>query len=179
MKNYIPGSFLLLTTILLSTASFAAETQCKNMKACAVWAMDKTSVKYDLGTFEKRSLKIEKDFLLSEGDPDFIFTFLLLQNSYSRIKREDGVYQVIQIRELKNYQFPLLKEDAIPNSLDFYSVEFTFSNKNKVKNAMQILKKYISKEGRLLEAADSLKVLVTDSAIQLQALRAIAHELNK
>lgn len=178
MKNYILSTFFILTA-LISQSLFSADMPCKNLKACADWATDKTSVKYELGNLEKRSLKFEKNFLLSEGDPDFLFNFLLLQNNYARVKREDGIFQVIQSREIKNFHFPQVKEDAIPSTLDFYSVEFSFSSKIKVQNAMQVFKKYISKEGRLLEVSDSLKVLVTDSGIQLQALRAIAHELNK
>lgn len=178
MKNYILG-FIVLNISLFGAPIFCADLTCKNLKVCAEWAADKTPAKYDLGNLDKRNIKIEKDFLLSEGDPDFVFSFLLLQNNLARVKREDGVYQIIQLRELKNFQFPVVKEDVIPSTLDYYSVEFTFSSKGKVKNAMQILKKYISKEGRLLEVADSLKVMVTDNAIQLQALRSIAHELNK
>ena len=173
MKNYTMCIFFLATT------AFSADMTCKNLRVCADWASEKTSAKYDLGTLEKRSIKFEKNFILTEGDPDFLFNFLLLQNNLARVKREDGVYQIIQNRELKNFQFTLVKEEAIPNTLDFYSVEFTFSNKTKVQNAMQVFKKYISKEGRLLEVSDSLKVVVTDSGIQLQALRSIAHELNK
>lgn len=176
MKNYTI-SFILTT--LISQPILSADMTCKNLKVCADWASEKTSAKYDLGNLDRRSIKLEKNFSLSEGDPDFLFNFLLLQNNFARVKREDGVYQIIQNRELKNFQFTLVKEEVIPNTLDFYSVEFAFSNKAKVQNAMQVFKKYISKEGRLLEVSDSPKLLVTDSGIQLQALRSIAHELNK
>jgi hypothetical protein len=176
MKNYTK-SFII--GICIALPAFSAELTCKDLKSCAAWASDKSAAKYDLGTLERRSIKIEKNFLISEGDPDFIFNFLLLQNNLARVKREDGIFQIVQLRELKNFHFPLVKEEAIPNTLDFYSVEFIFSNKSKVQNAMQVFKKYISKEGRLLEVSDANKVLVTDLGVQLQSLRSIAHELNK
>ncbi len=178
MKNYTL-SFLILVSIIYSSLNHAADLTCKDLKTCAAWASEQTSVKYDLGTLEKRSLKFDKNFLLLEGDPDFLFNFLLTSNDLARIKRDGGIFQIVQNWELKNYQFPIVKMEEIPNSLDFYTVEFTFSSKNKVKNAMLVFKKYLSKEGRLLEVADSPKILVTEIGIQLQALRSIAIEINK
>jgi hypothetical protein len=174
MRNYT-----LIFLFIFNSSFLHAEELCKNLKSCADWAQDKTSAKYDLGTMAKRSLKLEKNFDLTEGDPDFLFNFLLLNSELARVKRENGIYQIVQLRELKNYQFPLIKEEETPNALDFYSVELSFSNKNKVKNAMQVLKKYISKEGRILEVADSNKILVSDLGFHLQALRLMAKELNK
>lgn len=174
MKN-----LLLLLLVSTTFATFAAEESCTNLKTCAAWAMDKTSAKYELGTLEKRSIKPNKDFILSEGDPDFLFHFLLIENGLARIKRDNGNFQIIQTRDIKNFQFPLVKSEEIPNTLDIYSVEFSFLNKKMVKNAMQIFKKYISKEGRLLEVAEASKIVATDVGIQLQALRSIAKELNK
>jgi hypothetical protein len=178
MKNYTL-SLILILVLVYSVPAFCAEAVCKNLKSCAEWATSKTSVQYDLGSLDKRSLKLEKDFVITEGDPDFIFNFLLLNSDLARVKRDNGTFQIVQTRELKNFHFSLIKEEEIPNTLDFYSVEFSFSNKAKVKNAMQVLKKYISKEGRMLEVADATKIMVTDIGIQLQALRSIAHELNK
>jgi hypothetical protein len=178
MKNYTVSIFLILNTIFALSA-YCAEDICKNLKSCTEWVTDKTSAKYELGSLEKRSFNIEKGFTLTEGDPDFVFNFLLISNDLARVRRENGVFQIIQNRELKNFQFSLVKEDEIPNTLDYYSVEFSFSNKNKVKNAMQVFKKYLSKEGRLLEVSSATKILVTDIGVQLQALRSVAKELNK
>ena len=160
-------------------SAFAVEDICNNLKSCANWASDKTSAKYELGNLEKRTIKPNKDFLLTEGDPDFLFNFLLIENGLARVKRDNGAFQIILTKDLKNFQFPQVKIEEIPSTLDFYSVEFSFANKKIVKNAMQIFKKYLSKEGRLLEVADTPKILVTDIGIQLQALRAMAKELNK
>ncbi len=174
MKN-----FLIVISFGFSLTLYGAEEQCNTLKDCAKWAMDKTSAKYELGNLGKRSIKLNKDFLLSGGDPDFIFSFLLIQNDFYRVKRENGAYQIILARDLKNFQFPQIIESEIPATFDFYSVEFSFANKVIVKNAMQVFKKYISKEGRLLEVANASKIIVTESGIVLQSLRAMAKELNK
>jgi hypothetical protein len=178
MKNY---TFIFLGAIfaIVSLPAIGAEDICNNLKSCAAWASDKTSAQYELGTLEKRTLKSNKDFLLTEGNPDFLFNFPLLENGFARVKRENGAYQIIQTKELKNFQFSLVKIEEIPSTLDFYSVEFSFSNKSVVKNAMQVFKKYISKEGRLLEVSNANKILATDIGIHLQLLRSIAKELNK
>ena len=101
MKNYTLISIFALTG-LLSMPTFCAESSCKNLKACAEWATYRTAVKYDLGSLDRRSMKVEKEFTLDEGDADFNFSFVLLQNNMARIKSENGGFQVIQLRELKN-----------------------------------------------------------------------------
>ena len=179
MKSYALAIF---ATVLVgySLPIFSGEpSPCKTLKSCADWASDKTSAKYELGKLEKRGVKLEKDFDLSEGDPDFLFAFILAQNDLVRVKRENGSYQVIPIRELKDFHFPLVKEEEILNSFDYYSIEFTFSSKEKVKNAMRIFKKYLTKNGKLLEVTDATKILVTDLGIQLQGFKSMAKELSK
>lgn len=68
---------LLIFILLPMSLNLAAEDSCKILKTCSEWASSKTGVKYDLGKLDRRSLKLEKDFNFNEGDPDFIFNFLL------------------------------------------------------------------------------------------------------
>jgi hypothetical protein len=165
---------------LLSVHAFAGDNfNCKTVKACSDWATDRTSVKYELGKFEKRSLNVDKDFSFTEGDPDFIFNYILQSNEMLRLKRESSTYQIISMRDMKDFQFPLVKAEEIPATLDFYSTEFTLSNKEKVKNAQIMIKKFISKNGRVLEVADAPKLQVIDTGISLNAIKLIITELNK
>lgn len=164
---------------LMMSFNLPAADSCKNLKSCAEWASGRTGAKYDLGKFEKRSLNLEKDFSFSEGDADFIFNFILQSNDLLRLKRDNGNYQVIAMREMKEFQFPTVKAEEIPASLDYYSTEFALSNKEKVKNAQIIIKKFLSKNGKVLEVADSPKLQVIDMGINLNAVKLIIAELNK
>jgi hypothetical protein len=155
-----------------------AEYSCKNLQTCTDWVSNKTGVKYDLQKLDKRTLKLEKDFNFNEGDPDFIYNYILQSNDLVRIKRENG-FQVIVMRELKEFQFPNVNIAEIPNNLDFYSAEFPLSNKEKVRNALLIIKKFISKNGRVLEVANTPQVQVIDTGINLNAIKLIVNELNK
>lgn len=83
------------------------------------------------------------------------------------------------MKALKDFQFPNVKVEEIPSSLDFYSAEFSLSNKDKVKNALLIIKKFLSKNGRVLEVADSPRIQVIDTGIHLNAIKLIINELNK
>lgn len=169
---------LLIFLLLAMGLNLYAQDSCKLVKDCSEWATNKTGVKYDLGKMDKRSIKFEKDFSLNEGDPDFVFNFLLQSSDLIRIKRESG-YQIMAMRDLKEFQFPSVKADQIPSSLDFFNVEFSFSNKEKVKNAQTIVKKFLSKNGKVLEIADSPKLSVIDTGINLNAIKLIVNELNK
>lgn len=170
--------FLILCAIIFSHQALAAE-QCKTLKLCSEWATAKTGAKYDLGKFDRRSMKFDKDFSLSEGEPDLLFNFLLQSNDLARIKRESGIYQIIQMKELKDFQFPIVKTEEIPSTLDFYSAEFLLGSNDKVKNAIVIIKKYLSKNGRVLEVADVSKIQIIETGIQLNMMKAIIAELNK
>lgn len=169
----------LLVLLLLSMNSklFAADS-CKTLRTCSEWATSKTGVKYELGNQDRRNLKIEKDFNKEEGDADLIFNFILQSNSLVRIKRESG-FQIIQMKDLKDFQFTPVKAEEIPQSLDFYSAEFPLSNKEKVKNALIVIKKYLSKNGRALEVADVPKIQVMDTGVHLILVRSIIGEINK
>lgn len=170
--------FWAIFLILNGNAVMAEEVNCKNLKLCAEWATAKTGARYNLGKFEKRSLTIEKGLDLSEGDPDTIFSFILNQNEFTRIKRDDGSYEVIALRDLKLYHFPSVKLDDWQPNLDYYSFEINLKNKERVKNAMLILKKYISKNGKVLEVTDSSKIMLIDTGIQLVMLKDLIYLLD-
>jgi hypothetical protein len=176
MKQIFMSSLFIF---LLSMSAFASEDNCKTLKSCSDWASGKTGAKYDLGKWEKRSLKQEKDLTINEGDSDFVFNFILQSNDLLRLKRENGAYQIIAIRDMKDYQFPAVKLEEIPASLDFYTAEFLLSNKEKVTNAKLILKKLLSKNGRMLEIADSNKLQIVDNGFHLNTIKLMISELNK
>jgi type II secretory pathway component GspD/PulD (secretin) len=171
---------IFLIFVCVSFCIFADESPfCKDLKTCAEWAASKTGLQYTLGNLGKRSIKLDKGFNLSEGDPDFIFSYILVQNDFARVKKDNGSYEVVAIRELKDYQFPKPAGDEIIQNLDYYSFEIKFSNHEKVKNAMQILKKYLSKNGKILEIAGADKVVITDMGIQLFLLKHLANDINR
>lgn len=168
----------LIFILLLTSLNLFGDDSCKTLKSCSEWASNKTGVKYDLGKLDRRSLKLEKDFNQNEGDADFIFNYLLQSNDLVRIQRESG-FQVLPMKDLKDFQFPNVKIEAIPSTFDFYSAEFILSNKEKVKNALLIIKKFLSKNGRVLEVADSPRIQVIDTGIHLNAIKLIINEINK
>lgn len=170
--------FCFIVALIFSTV-IQAEENCKTLRACAEWATGKTGVKYDLGKLEKRSLRMEKDFNVNEGDADFLFNYILQTNDMVRLKRENAQYQVINSRDMKDFQFPALKPEEIPATLDFYTVDFPMTNKERVTNARIVLKKHIGKHGRMLEVSDSPKLQIVETGVQLNAIKVMINELNK
>lgn len=168
----------LILLLSFCSLSLKAAEQCKTLKDCSAWATLKTGMKYESSKFDRRSIKFEKDFSLSEGEPDLLFNFLLQSNDLIRIKGENS-YQIIQTKDLKDFQLPSLKTEEIPATFDFYSAEFALSNREKTKNALVIIKKFLSKNGRVLEVADTPKIQVIDMGIHLNSIKLIIAELNK
>jgi len=124
-------NLLFLSLVLASFTINAEVPSCKILKSCAEWATNKTGNTYILGKYEKRELKVERDFDLSVGDPDFLFNYLLLQSEYGRIKREGSTFEIVSLRDLKDYKFPFIKDEELKASLDFYTYEVQFSNKER------------------------------------------------
>lgn len=170
---------LFLVLSLLISSVVMAEDNCKTLKACTDWVSGKTGAKYELGKLEKRGLKVEKDFSLNNGDVDFLFNYILQSNDLIRLKRDSGSFQVINLREMKDFQFPSVKAEEVPASLDYFTVEFTLADKERVANARTILKKLLSKNGRVLEVSDAPKIQVVDTGFQLNAIKFMINELNK
>lgn len=163
-----------LTIFIVSTLNvLASAPDCKTLKSCATWASDKTGINYQLGNLEKRSLKLEKDFNLEEGNPDLLFSFILNQNEYIRIKRDPRHYDIIPQRELKNFTFPKIKFEQVLANSDYITMEFQFASKAQTKNIITILKKFISKNGNATEIPDENKVIITETGYQMIAIKSL------
>lgn len=143
------------------------------------WATLKTGVRYEPNKFEKRNLKLEKDFNFKQGNSDVVFNYILQSNELIRLKRENNLYQIIAMKDLKDFQLPLTKAEEVPGNLDFFSTEFILTDKESVKNALIIIKKLLSKNGKMFEVADGPKIQIIDTGIHLNAIRLIIGELNK
>lgn len=64
--------------------------------------------------------------------------------------------------------------------MDFFSVEFSLSDKERVRNSLLIIKKFLSKNGRVLEVANAPnKIHVIDMGINLNGIKLLINELEK
>jgi type II secretory pathway component GspD/PulD (secretin) len=173
-------NLLFLFIFIASSACYAevkAGDVCKNLKSCAEWAQKSTGVTYILSKNERKSLKIEKDFDLSEGAADIIFSYILFENDLTKLKRENGSYEIVSVRDVKNFTFPILKIEEVTANFDFYAIEFSFDSKIKLKNAAIIARKLISKNARVVESADGTKLFVTDTGGQLHFIKSILSQI--
>lgn len=179
MRGFMRNLFFLVVFIAsnVTYAQVKAGDVCKNLKSCADWAQKSTGATYILSKNERKSLKIDKEFDLSEGGADIIFSYILFENDLTKLKRENGSYEIVAIRDVKNFTFPILKiEEVVPN-FDFYAIEFSFDSKIKLKNAALIARKLISKNARVVESADGTKLFVTDTGGQLHFIKNVLSQI--
>ncbi len=168
---------LFLNTQMLDAIEL--ETVCKNLKQCVEWVSAKTSMKYKTGDLDRRSLKVEKELQTEGGDADFLFNYVLTQNDLFRVKIASDQYEILPMREFKGIHFQKPAKNDEISLLDFYTVEIEFQNKEKLKNATTILKKYLTKNGKIFEVAGANRLLVSDVGVQLYLIRLMANELNR
>jgi len=165
---------------MISVHAMALDSSiCKNLKSCAEWNQSKTGFIYDLGKLERRAMKVDKSLLLNDGNADLFFTYILLESDMTRIKRENGTFEIISLRDVKKYTFPFLKPEEARLNFDFYNMSFSFPSKEIAKNAAVLMKKYSSKHGRVYEATESNKVEVTDIGVVLGVFQQIAAAVSK
>lgn len=171
--------FITSVLCLLAFNIQAEESRCKTVKTCIQWVSSKTGATYNPTKMDGRSLKTEKDLDLDSGDADALFGYLLNQSEMARVKRDNGSYDIVNARDLKEITFPIVKAENLQGNFDFTAMEFSYSNEKKAKNAMLVLKKYISKFGRIVQSSDGSKIFVTDTGYSLIGLKEIAESLNR
>ena len=88
MKKVVTCSLFLMVFVHYSCL---AKDECKQLKTCADFVGLLTGTKYQLGNFEKRSLRLDKGLALTAGNADQLFSYILEQNNFFRIKTPEGL----------------------------------------------------------------------------------------
>lgn len=163
---------------IFSFNSFALG-ECKQLKTCAEYVGMQTSVKYDLGKFEKKSLKMEPQFKMTSANADQLFVYLLEQNNLFRVATTDGNYRILDRKEFQSYQFPKIDAQNLKFSFDFYTFEYAIKTTDLKSMLLTIAKKMISKNGRVLENVGENKITIVESGANIHRIIGVFTELDR
>ncbi len=174
MKN-----FKMITLLFFFSFSIIAKDECKQLKSCADYVTILTGSKYDLGKFEKKSLRVDQNLKLTNGNAEQLFVYILEQNNFFRVATSDGRFRILDKKEFQSIQFPKVISGQIQFTLDFFTFEYAIKNPPLKDMLISIAKKNISKNGRVLENAGDDIITLVDSGANLNKITGLLNELDK
>lgn len=152
--------------------------ECKQLKTCAEFVGLQTGVKYDLGKFEKKSLRQEPQFKMTSANADQLFVYLLEQNNLFRVATADGNYRILDRKEFQSFQFPRVQA-PVKFSFDFVTYEYEVKVTDLKSMLMVLAKKNLSKNGRVLENVGENKITIVDNGANINKLIGLFQEIDK
>jgi len=170
---------LFITFAFLFSFNSLALGECKQLKTCADYVALQTGVKYDLGKFEKKSLRVEQQFKMTSANADQLFVYLLEQNNLFRVATADGNYRILDRKEFQSFQFPKIDVQNLKFSFDFYTFEYSIKTEDSKSMLLMIAKKMISKNGRVLENVGENKITLVENGANLHRIIGVFNELDK
>lgn len=173
MKNTLFITF----AILFSFNSFALG-ECKLLKTCADYVALQTGAKYELGKFEKKSLRVEQQFKMTSANADQLFVYLLEQNNLFRVATADGNYRILDRKEFQSFQFPRVQL-PVKFSFDFVTFEYEVKVADLKSMLMVLAKKNLSKNGRVLENVGENKITIVDNGANVNKLIGLFQEIDR
>lgn len=171
-------SFILITFYFFSNEVLAKD-ECKQLKPCAEFVGLMTGSKYDLGKFEKKSLRTDPTIKMTNGNAEQIFVYILEQNNLFRVATTEGNYRVVDKKEFESFQFPKASGNNVRYTLDFVTYEYSVLVPELKAMLIAMAKKNISKNGRVLENVGDNKIILVDSGANINKLVGLFSELDK
>lgn len=159
--------FILL--LCFSLNALADET-CASIKSCTDWASSKTGIIYELEGHENVSLNFNT-LSINAGNPNFILNYLLHDSGYLRVKKNDKVYRILSFTSLQNENVQKMPNENMPVMLDFYARDILNFSKDNKESAQVIIKKYLSKNGRIAEVKDTGVITIIDDDLHIRIIQ--------
>lgn len=165
----------LITSFTLSAKS--VQKSCAELKDCVDEVSKMTGVKY-LYSGELKGKIVSSDNLeLTNENADSLFSSILNENGYTRIKQEENTYLILSARDIRYQATPIVKASydsvpSLPQNMDYYMMEYTLKN-NQTKISSEItgaLRPFISRYGRIIDMKTTGTLIVQDTAKNLTRL---------
>ena len=138
-----------------------------------------TGAKYDLGKFEKKSLRSDPNLKMTSGNAEQVFLYILEQNNLFRVATQDNHFRIVDKKEFNLFQFPKVETANIRHTLDFVTYEYVVKDPTLKLMLMGIAKKQISKNGRVLENIGESKLTLVDNGANVLKIVGMLNELDR
>lgn len=171
-----------------AASSFASETtqkerHCETLESC----VDKLSAVSGHKYISAKSLKGKATLInteISSENAELIISALLHDGGYARIKESEGVYRVIAARDVRYNSVPLVsasKEVApsLPTNFDYHMLEYKLDHPSSGKVMARNFRPFLSRYGRVVYPTGSDRIIIQDTAKNLDRIYKLAVNLDK
>ncbi len=176
-KEQFMNKFLLLLSLffslkLMSATSF--EESCKDLNICMQKVSALTGMKYYSSEKLKGVVTSSKNLNLNQENADQLFSSILFDHGYTRIKEGQDTYKIVSARDIRYSATATVEShfDLAPNlprNLDYYMLNYKLrSQKNQIATeVVSSLRPFLSRYGRIIHMNDSGMIMIQDTAQNL------------
>lgn len=179
MKMMKISTIIIYLLIFSFSPVLLAKDECKQLKSCAEYVGLLTGAKYDLGKFEKKSLRINSTLKMTNGNAEQVFLFILEENNLFRVMVQKDNYRVVDKKEFSLFQFPKAEASNLRYTFEFVTYEYAVKDPDLKLMLMGIAKKQISKNGRVLENIGESKLTIVDNGANVLKISGMLNELDR
>ncbi|WP_127717994.1 hypothetical protein [Halobacteriovorax sp. HLS] len=115
---------------------------------------------------------------------DRIISSVLFDHGYSRIKEDEGLYRIVRSRDLRYNTVPLVevskdKAPQLPSNHDYFMMEYKLDHPSSSRIISKNLRPFLSRYGRVIAPDGVNRILVQDSANNLNRIYQLITHLDQ
>ncbi len=156
---------------------------CKTLKLCADLVSSKTGHKYIFSKELKGKVFLSKNYKVTKENAEKIFSEALNLHGLTRVKIEDGVFRIINSRDVRyspveminitNYNLQL-----IPNLSDYFMINMSLKKHEYPSEITRALRPFLSRYGRIIHTSGK-DLILQDTGRNLRRLVKLVQTLDK
>lgn len=178
----LPLGMLAMMT-LASPIVMAEDYECSEIEKCLDVAYTINGSKY----YSSKKLKGKIEFSqvkLNKNNVDQIISSVLFDHGYSRISEGEGLYRIINSRDLRYNTVPLIEASKdvnpkLPNNHDYYMMEYKLEHPSSSRIITKNLRPFLSRYGRVVSPDGVDRILIQDSAKNLNRVYKLITHLDQ
>jgi general secretion pathway protein D len=173
-------SFMIFFCTLITSFTLSAKSvqkSCSELKDCVDEVSKLTGVKYLYSGELKGKIVASDNLELSKENADSLFSSILNENGYTRLKQDENTYLIMSARDIRYHPTPIVKANndnspSLPSNMDYYMMEYTLKD-NRTNISSEItgaLRPFMSRYGRIIDIRTTGTLVVQDTAKNLSRL---------
>jgi general secretion pathway protein D len=143
-----------------------------------------TDKKYLMTKDVKGNVILSHNFKLNKKNADDFLSRALYLNGYTRVPLDLNGYMIINSRDVRYIpvpQYAATKSEAaaVPNNHDYYQLTYTANNPELMTEFTRIVRPFMSRYGRIIDAKFSNLVIIQDTGVNLKRLYKLVKKFDK
>ncbi len=173
MKKSI--SALVLFVAIFSSTVIVAKEKVSDLTKVVDKVSKLTGDKYILPKELKGSFSSTKNLQITKENSSKILSLLLHRNGYTRVKIDQGLYSIMEARDIRYETTEIFKGDKstemkVPYTHDYYMYEYSLENEGVSTDMTRAFRPFMSRYGRIIDLNTTNKIIIQDTGVNIHRL---------